>query len=101
MMVSLQAPDLELNLHNLLETGREMPTIAFGTWKMGNGDGTIGQVDQAISVGFSHIGKLPLLKSVVILRKTVADTAQSYRNEEEAGSCTSCGAPATTSHYPQ
>lgn len=34
-----------------------MPTIAFGTWKMGNGQGTIDQVDQAISVGFNHVGE--------------------------------------------
>ncbi|KAJ7119705.1 NADP-dependent oxidoreductase domain-containing protein [Mycena epipterygia] len=51
-----------------LNDGREIPSIAFGTWKMGNGDGPISQVDQAISVGFSHV-----------------DTAQSYRNEAEAG----------------
>ncbi|KAF7365709.1 Aldo/keto reductase [Mycena venus] len=51
-----------------LNDGREIPSIGFGTWKMGNGDGPISQVDQAISVGFSHI-----------------DTAQSYRNEAEAG----------------
>jgi len=35
---------------------------------MGNGDAPITQVDQAISVGFSHV-----------------DTAQAYRNEAEAG----------------
>ncbi|KAF5371712.1 hypothetical protein D9758_003421 [Tetrapyrgos nigripes] len=51
-----------------LNSGYKMPTIAFGTWKMGNGDGPISQVDQAINVGFSHI-----------------DTAQAYRNEAEAG----------------
>ncbi|KAJ4474253.1 Aldo/keto reductase [Lentinula aciculospora] len=51
-----------------LNSGHEMPTIAFGTWKLGNGAGPIDQVDQAISVGFSHI-----------------DTAQAYRNETEAG----------------
>ncbi|KAJ3720565.1 NADP-dependent oxidoreductase domain-containing protein [Lentinula raphanica] len=51
-----------------LNSGHEMPTIAFGTWKLGNGDGPINQVDQAISVGFNHV-----------------DTAQAYRNEAEAG----------------
>ncbi|KAF5391006.1 hypothetical protein D9757_004061 [Collybiopsis confluens] len=51
-----------------LNSGYEMPTIAFGTWKLGNGQGTIDQVDQAINVGFNHV-----------------DTAQSYRNEQEAG----------------
>ncbi|KDQ55523.1 hypothetical protein JAAARDRAFT_134095 [Jaapia argillacea MUCL 33604] len=52
-----------------LNDGYKMPTIAFGTWKMGNGQGPIDQVDQAISTGFSHV-----------------DTAQAYRNEAEAGS---------------
>ncbi|KAK7001787.1 Aldo/keto reductase [Favolaschia claudopus] len=51
-----------------LNDGRSIPSIGFGTWKMGNGDAPISQVDQAISVGFSHI-----------------DTAQAYRNEAEAG----------------
>ncbi|KAJ7776865.1 Aldo/keto reductase [Mycena maculata] len=51
-----------------LNDGREIPSIGFGTWKMGNGDGPINQVDQAISLGFSHV-----------------DTAQAYRNEVEAG----------------
>ncbi|KAJ7046376.1 Aldo/keto reductase [Mycena alexandri] len=51
-----------------LNDGREIPSIGFGTWKLGNGDGPISQVDQAISLGFSHV-----------------DTAQSYRNEAEAG----------------
>ncbi|TFK36235.1 Aldo/keto reductase [Crucibulum laeve] len=51
-----------------LNDGHSMPTIAFGTWKLGNGQGPTDQVDQAISVGFSHV-----------------DTAQSYRNEAEAG----------------
>ncbi|KAJ7709039.1 NADP-dependent oxidoreductase domain-containing protein, partial [Mycena rosella] len=51
-----------------LNDGREIPSIGFGTWKMGNGEKCTSQVDQAISVGFSHI-----------------DTAQLYRNEAEAG----------------
>ncbi|KAJ6546660.1 NADP-dependent oxidoreductase domain-containing protein [Mycena vulgaris] len=51
-----------------LNDGREIPSIGFGTWKIGNGDGPISQVDQAISLGFSHV-----------------DTAQAYRNEAEAG----------------
>ncbi|KAJ8457029.1 hypothetical protein ONZ45_g18479 [Pleurotus djamor] len=45
-----------------------IPSIAFGTWTLGNGQGVIDQVDQAISLGFNHV-----------------DTAQSYRNEAEAG----------------
>ncbi|GLB40902.1 putative aldo keto reductase [Lyophyllum shimeji] len=51
-----------------LNDGRSIPSIAFGTWKLGNGQGPTDQVDQAISVGFSHV-----------------DTAQAYRNEAEAG----------------
>ncbi|KAI0036348.1 Aldo/keto reductase [Vararia minispora EC-137] len=51
-----------------LNDGNTIPAIAFGTWTAGNGQSAIDQVDQAISVGFDHI-----------------DTAQSYRNEQEAG----------------
>ncbi|TFY80622.1 hypothetical protein EWM64_g3395 [Hericium alpestre] len=51
-----------------LNDGHSIPGIAFGTWTLGNGQNPIDQVDQALSVGFNHI-----------------DTAQSYRNEEEAG----------------
>jgi len=51
-----------------LNDGNSIPSIAFGTWKIGNGQGPIDQVDQAISVGFNHV-----------------DTAQSYQNEAEAG----------------
>ncbi|KAI0691430.1 NADP-dependent oxidoreductase domain-containing protein [Cytidiella melzeri] len=52
-----------------LNDGHSIPSIAFGTWTLGNGQQSIDKVDQAISVGFNHI----------------ADTAQSYRNETEAG----------------
>lgn len=45
-----------------------MPGIAFGTAGQGNGQDAVDVVDQAINLGFSHI-----------------DTAQSYRNEAEAG----------------
>lgn len=51
-----------------LNNGLVMPSIAFGTWKMGNGQVVVDQVDQAIETGFSHV-----------------DTAQVYRNEAEAG----------------
>ncbi|KIJ96922.1 hypothetical protein K443DRAFT_270581 [Laccaria amethystina LaAM-08-1] len=51
-----------------LNDGHSIPGIGFGTWKLGNGRGSIDQVDQALSVGFSHI-----------------DTAQFYANEEQAG----------------
>ncbi|KAF9042997.1 Aldo/keto reductase [Panaeolus papilionaceus] len=48
--------------------GNAIPGIGFGTWKIPTGHTTVDQVDQAISVGFSHV-----------------DTAQAYRNEQEAG----------------
>ncbi|KAJ6598221.1 Aldo/keto reductase [Mycena vulgaris] len=51
-----------------LNDGHKIPGIGFGTWKLGQGEGPRSQVDQAISVGFSHV-----------------DTAQLYRNETEAG----------------
>jgi len=51
-----------------LNDGNMIPSIGFGTWKIPLGQTTTDQVDQAISVGFSHI-----------------DTAQAYRNEAEAG----------------
>ncbi|KAI0300555.1 Aldo/keto reductase [Multifurca ochricompacta] len=51
-----------------LNDGHVIPSIAFGTWTLGNGQGSIDQIEQAISVGFDHV-----------------DTAQMYRNEEEAG----------------
>ncbi|KAL1941679.1 hypothetical protein VTO73DRAFT_7118 [Trametes versicolor] len=51
-----------------LNDGTSIPSVAFGTWTLGGGTQATDFVDQAISVGFSHI-----------------DTAQAYRNEEEAG----------------
>lgn len=51
-----------------LNDGHSIPGIAFGTWNLGNGQGVIDQVDQALANGFDHI-----------------DTAQMYRNEAEVG----------------
>ncbi|KAI0330641.1 Aldo/keto reductase [Cubamyces sp. BRFM 1775] len=51
-----------------LNDGTSIPSIAFGTWTLGGGAQATDYVEQAISIGFSHI-----------------DTAQAYRNEEEAG----------------
>ncbi|KAJ7085240.1 Aldo/keto reductase [Mycena belliarum] len=65
-----------------LNDGREIPSLGFGTWKMGNGDGPITQVDQAISVGFSHI-----------------DTAQLYKNEAEAGIAIRFGTQGNLDHH--
>jgi hypothetical protein len=36
--------------------GHEIPSIAFGTWTLGNGQQSIDNVDQALETGFSHIG---------------------------------------------
>lgn len=70
----------------LRDLGRDIPSIAFGTWTLGKGQGIIDQVDQAISIGFSHIGNSPrAAQERPTDQCNWADTAQSYRNEEEAG----------------
>ncbi|KAF8553123.1 Aldo/keto reductase [Imleria badia] len=51
-----------------MNSGDSIPSIAFGTWTLGNGQGPIDQVMQALDNGFNHI-----------------DTAQVYRNEAEVG----------------
>ncbi|KAJ7100769.1 Aldo/keto reductase [Mycena belliarum] len=51
-----------------LNDGSEIPGIAFGTWKLGQGEGPTNRIGQAVSLGFTHV-----------------DTAQLYRNETEAG----------------
>lgn len=51
-----------------LNSGYYIPSIGFGTWTLGNGQGPIDQVEQALENGYNHI-----------------DTAQSYRNEGETG----------------
>ncbi|KAF8129908.1 Aldo keto reductase [Boletus edulis] len=51
-----------------LNSGYAIPSIAFGTWTLGNGQDPIDQVAQSLENGFDHI-----------------DTAQSYRNEAEVG----------------
>ena len=46
-------------IHSLITSiGRLIPSIAFGTWTLGKGQDPIEQVEQGISVGFSHIGML-------------------------------------------
>ncbi|KAG2751771.1 Aldo/keto reductase [Suillus brevipes Sb2] len=51
-----------------LNSGYYIPSIGFGTWKTGSGQGPIDQVKQALENGYNHL-----------------DTAQNYRNEEETG----------------
>jgi hypothetical protein len=38
-------------------SGHYIPSIGFGTWKTGNGQGPVDQVKQALGNGFTHIGK--------------------------------------------
>ncbi len=38
----------------LLNDGRKIPQIGFGTWKIPK-EVCVGQVDQAIDIGFDHI----------------------------------------------
>lgn len=61
--------------------------VSFGTWKLGNGQAVVDQVEQAISVGFSHIG-ITLKSSLFVspLNSGLGlDTAQLYENEAEGG----------------
>lgn len=62
-------------------------SFRFGTWKTGKGQESTDQVNQAISVGFSHIGMSFIIPffSVDLSAAHALDTAQNYRNEAEAG----------------
>ncbi|KAG1734891.1 NADP-dependent oxidoreductase domain-containing protein [Suillus paluster] len=51
-----------------LNSGYDIPSIGFGTWKTGKGQGPVDQIKQAMNNGFNHI-----------------DTAQNYGNEIETG----------------
>lgn len=42
-------------MHGL--AGTSIPSVAYGTWTLGNGDQTVDHVEEAISVGFAHIGE--------------------------------------------
>lgn len=73
-------------LAHLTLIGHSIPSIAFGTWKLGNGQPTIDKVDQAISAGFDHIGTCTYPNNSQYMSLTEkTDTAQAYRNETEAG----------------
>jgi diketogulonate reductase-like aldo/keto reductase len=66
--------------------GREIPSIAFGTSRLGNGQWTVDAIDQAIWVGFSHIGECPLPAFPErLIGRAPSDTAQIYGNEVDAG----------------
>jgi len=51
-----------------LSNDTSIPSVAYGTGRLGKGDHVVDEISQALSVGFIHI-----------------DTAQRYRNEEEVG----------------
>lgn len=38
-------------------SGYYIPSIGFGTWTLGNGQGPIDQVEQALENGYNHIGE--------------------------------------------
>ncbi|KAI0922615.1 hypothetical protein AcW1_002785 [Taiwanofungus camphoratus] len=65
-----------------LNDGTTIPSIAFGTWRLGNGQTTTDRVSQAVSAGFNHI-----------------DTAQVYRNEAEAVAALRASSVARTDVY--
>lgn len=37
-------------------SGDQISTIGFGTWTTGNGAQAVDQVEQAVELGFDHIG---------------------------------------------
>lgn len=44
-----------------MSTGSSIPSVAYGTGRLGSVDSVVGWVKQAISGGFIHIGKVLLL----------------------------------------
>jgi methylglyoxal/glyoxal reductase len=54
--------------YNILANGVKIPSIGFGTYKLGSNEDTIKSVKSAISIGYRHI-----------------DTASFYKNEEAVG----------------
>jgi len=38
-------------------SGYSIPSIGFGTWTLGNGQGPVDQVGQALEDGYNHIGE--------------------------------------------
>ncbi|KAG1758226.1 hypothetical protein EDD22DRAFT_214789 [Suillus occidentalis] len=40
-----------------LNSGYYIPSIGFGTWKTGSGQGPIDQVKQALGNGYNHLGE--------------------------------------------
>ena len=40
--------------------GTSIPSVAYGTGRLGSGDSVIGWVKQAVATGFIHIGKILL-----------------------------------------
>lgn len=44
--------------------GTSIPSIAFGTWQRGNGQVGVDITEEALSVGFEHIGTLQILAKI-------------------------------------
>jgi diketogulonate reductase-like aldo/keto reductase len=67
--------------------GHLMPSIAFGTWRIGNGNGPINNAKEAFKVGFTHLGASVVVAELHSANRNGhnADTAQAYGNEVEAG----------------
>lgn len=65
-------PAIVIRTRNLFGyAGDEIPSIAFGTWTTGNGAQAVDQVDQALEVGFNHIGKVWTLQKRVPPRRAI------------------------------
>ena len=54
-----------------IRIGTSIPSIAFGTWTLGTGQQSTDHVDQAISVGFNHIGMYASRSSVSLRVESV------------------------------
>lgn len=60
--------------------GRTIPSIAYGTWTLGNGQSTIDNVDQALDTGFDHIGKASLsVSTLLVASQNAFDAIQTPR----------------------
>ena len=46
--------------------GTKAPSIAFGTWTLGNGQPATDHVDQALETGFDHIGMFSVARWIPV-----------------------------------
>jgi diketogulonate reductase-like aldo/keto reductase len=59
-------------------SGYYIPSIGFGTWTLGNGQGPVDQVEQALENGYNHIGESRYLIAAAYV--DVNPIAQTLRN---------------------